>query len=156
MDPTITVLENRGLIRILADTRTEHDTNEIYGGEYPGASLYTTRDYLDRNAATAQRLVNAIVRALHWIGERTPETIASSLPESFLGSERELYTKSLASSFAVFSPDGRFSESAPAKVLHVLSLFDESVKSRRVDLSRTYTNTLVERANDAADQQGQR
>lgn len=150
MDPTITVLESRALIKILADTRTEHDTNQIYGGEYPGASLYTTREYLDRNPATAQRLVNAIVRALRWIGERTPDQIASTLPESYLGSEGGLYARSLAKSFAVFSPDGRFSESAPAKVLQVLSLFDEGVEPGKVDLSRTYTNSLVERAKQAS------
>jgi NitT/TauT family transport system substrate-binding protein len=147
MDPMITVLESRGLVSLLVDTRTERGTNEVYGGEYPGASLYTTQDFIERHPATAQRLVTAIIKALRWIHGRTPEQIASSLPESYFVGSRDLYLKGLASSSGMFSPDGRFSETAPPKVLNVLSQFDESVAHATIDLSKTYTNRFVDEAN---------
>jgi NitT/TauT family transport system substrate-binding protein len=48
----------------------------------------------------------------------------------------------------MFSPDGRFSESAPPRVLAVLSMFDEQVAQARIDLSKTYTNRSVKQAAD--------
>ena len=146
MDPMITVLEARGLIRLLVDTRTERGTNEVYGGEYPGASLYTTGEFIDRYPTTAQRLVTAIIKALRWIHDRTPEQVAAGLPESYFAGNRELYLKGLTSSREMFSLDGRFSETAPPKVLNVLSQFDESVARATIDLSKTYTNRFVDEA----------
>jgi NitT/TauT family transport system substrate-binding protein len=46
----------------------------------------------------------------------------------------------------MYSPDGRFPESAPAKVLKVLSLFDQQVAGARIDLEKTYTNRFVDEA----------
>src|SRR3977135_4452661 len=42
-DPAVTVMQsNHSDLRILADTRTQKDTLEMFGGEYPGGSLYAT------------------------------------------------------------------------------------------------------------------
>ncbi|HEU4390493.1 MAG TPA: ABC transporter substrate-binding protein [Blastocatellia bacterium] len=146
MDPMITVLEARGLIRLLVDTRTERGTNEVFGGEYPGASLYTTQEFIEQRPSSALRLVMAIIKALRWIHGRKPEQIAAGLPESLFVGNRELYLKGLVSSREMFSPDGRFSETAPPKVLNVLSQFDESVAHATIDVSKTYTNRFVEEA----------
>src|SRR5690242_16005992 len=37
VDPVISVLESENLIRIVADTRTEQGTRQVYGGLYPAA-----------------------------------------------------------------------------------------------------------------------
>lgn len=145
MDPTITVLQERGLIRLLADTRTEHDAVTVFGGEYPGASLYTSRSFIERRLVATQRLVNAIVRALRWMQGKTPEEIAESLPEYYFAGDRSIYVKGLAASLEMFSADGRFSEMSPKRAFEVLSMFDESVARGRIDLTRTYTNELVDR-----------
>jgi NitT/TauT family transport system substrate-binding protein len=146
LDPMITALDTRGLIKILADTRTEKGTLEIYGGQYPGSSLYTTRDFIERFPRTAQALVNAIVRGLRWIQSKTAEEIARAVPESYFAGGREIYLKALDASLALFSPDGRFSQEGAKKAAEVLALFDDAVAKAKIDLSKTFTNRFVEAA----------
>ncbi len=146
LDPMITVLESRGLIKIIADTRTEKETREIYGGEYPGSVLYASRDFIARHPITTQRLVNAIIKALRWMHGKSAEEIATAIPPAFFASNKELYLKGLTNSLGTFSPDGRFSETAPARVLEVLARFDENVSKAKIDLSKTYTNHFAENA----------
>jgi NitT/TauT family transport system substrate-binding protein len=146
LDPMITALDIRGLIKILVDTRTEKGTMETYGGPYPGSSLYTTRDFIERYPRTAQALVNAIVKGLRWIRGKTAEEIALQVPESYFAGSREIYLKALASSLDLFSPDGRFSEEGAKKAAEVLAMFDDSVARANIDLSKTFTNRFVDQA----------
>jgi NitT/TauT family transport system substrate-binding protein len=46
----------------------------------------------------------------------------------------------------MYSPDGRFVPGAVETAYQVLKVFDPSVASATVDLSKTYTGTFVERA----------
>jgi NitT/TauT family transport system substrate-binding protein len=46
----------------------------------------------------------------------------------------------------MYSPDGRFVPGAVETAYEVLKLFDPSVAGARVDLSKTYTTTFVEKA----------
>jgi NitT/TauT family transport system substrate-binding protein len=146
VEPAITLLEERGLLKVLADTRTTKGTREVLGGEYPAAVLYTTRAWLDKNPETAQKLVNAMVRGLKWMQGKTPEEIAAVLPEEYFLGDRALYLKVLKNSLEAFSPNGRFSDTAPLRPLTVLSAFDPNVARARIDLKRTYTNAFVDRA----------
>lgn len=144
VEPTITVLDSRGLIKIMADTRTEEGTKAVYGGEYPFVVLYTHRDFIERYPETTQRVVNAMIKGLRWMQGKSPEDIAQVLPESYFAGDKNLYLEALAHSLAMFTTDGHFSETAPQRALAVLSLFDEQVAQARVDLSRTYTNQFVD------------
>jgi NitT/TauT family transport system substrate-binding protein len=65
LDPAITLLQgkNKGL-KILSDTRTQHDTLEVFGGEYPGGALYTRADWIAKHAQETQALTNAMVATL--------------------------------------------------------------------------------------------
>ena len=146
VEPAITLLEERGLLKVLADTRSTKGTREVLGGEYPAAVLYTTRAWLDKNPETAQKLVNAMVRGLKWMQGKTPEEIAAVLPEEYFLGDRALYLKVLKNSLESFSPNGRFSDTAPLRPLTVLSAFDPNVARARIDLKRTYTNAFVDRA----------
>lgn len=145
IDPAITLLEERRLLRVLADTRSPEETRAVLGGEYPAAVLYTTRAWLDKNPDTAQRLVNAMVRGLRWLKGKTPEEVARVLPEEYFLGERALYLRVLAKSLPMFSPTGRFRETAVLRPLTVLSLFDEKVARAQIDLKKTYTNAFVDR-----------
>ena len=143
MDPAATVLESRGLFKILADTRTAEDTLKVYGGSYPGASVYTTREFIDQRPTTALKLARAFTRALEWMKGKNAEEIAEALPDSYFGGDRQLYLNGIARSIQMFSPDGRFEPADSATVHEVLSLFDEVVRSTKIDLTRTYTNRFV-------------
>lgn len=146
VDPAITQLETRGLIRILADTRTPEGSRAAFGGEYPAAVLYTYRSFTEQNPETTQRLVNAIVKGLRWMQGKTPEQVAALLPEEYFLGDRQLYMNVLTRSLQMFSPTGRFSPGAPDRAYKVLSMFDEKVAQANIDLSRTFTNRFVDRA----------
>ena len=68
LDPAITQLQGRNKdLRILVDTRTQKDTLDVFGGEYPGGALYTRADWIEKNPKVAQALTTAIVNTLKWI-----------------------------------------------------------------------------------------
>src|SRR5215203_3521186 len=47
LDPAVTLLQGKYKdIKILSDTRTQHDTLAVFGGEYPGGALYTRSDWV--------------------------------------------------------------------------------------------------------------
>ena len=45
LDPAVTLLQGKNKdLKILSDTRTQKDTLDVFGGEYPGGALYTKAD----------------------------------------------------------------------------------------------------------------
>src|SRR5919204_1524402 len=67
LDPMMTKLELDGQIKVVADTRSEEGTRAIFGGSNPAAVLYVKQDFIDKNPATAQALVNAFYKTLQWL-----------------------------------------------------------------------------------------
>ena len=50
LDPAVTLLQGKYKdLRILSDTRTQKDTVDVFGGEYPGGALYTRADWIEKN-----------------------------------------------------------------------------------------------------------
>src|SRR5215211_363325 len=65
LDPSVTVLQGEYKdLKILADTRTQKDTLDVFGGEYPGGSLYTRSDWIKTHEKEVQALTTAIVNTL--------------------------------------------------------------------------------------------
>src|SRR6201998_629489 len=68
LDPSVTVLQGSHKdLKILADTRTQKDTLEMFGGEYPGGALYSTAAWVASHENAVQALTNAIVATLGWV-----------------------------------------------------------------------------------------
>jgi len=62
LDPSVTVLQgSHPDLRILSDTRTQKDTLDVFGGEYPGGALYSTTAWVASHDKEVQALTNAIV-----------------------------------------------------------------------------------------------
>ena len=91
LDPMITKLEQDGDIKIVADSRTEEGTRAIFGGSNPAAVLYVKQDFIDKNPATVQALVNAFYKTLKWLEKATPEQIAATVPEDYYLGDKALY-----------------------------------------------------------------
>ncbi|MCA0320739.1 MAG: ABC transporter substrate-binding protein, partial [Proteobacteria bacterium] len=88
LDPAVTVLQNRNKdLKILSDTRTQHDTLEVFGGEYPGGALYTKASWIEAHPKETQALANAIVATLKWIHTHTPEEIMAKMPPELVGAD---------------------------------------------------------------------
>jgi NitT/TauT family transport system substrate-binding protein len=145
-DPSISMLTSENLIKIVADTRTPEGTRQVYGGLYPAAVLYMPPAFAEKNPRTVQALVNAFVRALKWIETHSAEDIVKVMPEEYALGDKAVYTRSIAASKAMYSPDGRFSREGAETALKVLAEFDAAVKDATIPLDRTYTNTFVEKA----------
>ncbi len=147
IDPAITILESRYPdLTILDDTRTQQDTLDVFGGEYPGGALYARTDWLAKNEATVQALTNAMVATLDWMESHTPEEIMAQLPDEIVGPDKALYLAALKHSMPMFSTTGLMDPKGAEAVLAVFSQSVPEVAAAHIDLSKTYTNRFVEAA----------
>ena len=146
VDPVIAVLESQNLIRIVADTRSESGTREIFGGPYPAAALYAQPAFVAKNPRTLQALANAFVRGLQWMQSHSAEEIAAVMPEEYALGDKALYIQSIKNSLPMYSPDGRFSREGAETAAKVLKEFDAEVGNARIDVAATYTDAFVEKA----------
>jgi len=142
-DPIATLIVQRGLGQVLVDTRTPEGAQTMFGGSYPFACLYAMQPFLERNADTVQRLVNAQLSTLRWIRDSSAEQIVDALPASSRIDDRALNIQVVEASKPLFSTTGLFG--ADTRIpLEVLRSFDDKVKAASIDLSATFTNRFVE------------
>jgi NitT/TauT family transport system substrate-binding protein len=147
LDPTVTVLKGRhNGLKILSDTRTQDDTLSVFGGEYPGGSLYTRVDWIAKHEKETQALANAILATLNWIHSHTPEEIMAKMPPDLVGPDKALYLAALKNTIPMYSTTGRMDPKGAAAVLAVFSQSSPDVAKANIDLSKTYTNRFVEQA----------
>jgi NitT/TauT family transport system substrate-binding protein len=147
LDPAITLLQdkNKGLV-ILSDTRTQHDTLEVFGGEYPGGALYTRADWIAAHPKETQALTQAMLNTLKWIHTHTPEEIMAKMPDEYVGADKALYLAALKNTLPMYSENGRMDPKGAKAVLDVFSQSSPDVAKANVDLSKTYTNRFIEAA----------
>ncbi|HWW99387.1 ABC transporter substrate-binding protein [Collimonas sp.] len=146
LDPLITMLQQDNEIRIISDTRTLKDTNAVFGGPMPAATLYASADFIKKYPNTTQALTNAMVRALKWLQKATPADVAKVVPESYQLGDRALYLDAFNKMREALSPDGMIPEEGPKVALHTLEAFDPELAGKNIDLSQTYTNEFVKKA----------
>lgn len=142
-EPVMTQLEQKGDIRIIADTRTLKGAFDVFGGPMPMACLYASADFAQKNPHTVQALTNAVVHSLKWLQTAGPGDIIKTVPEAYLLGDRALYLAAFNKMRDVISPNGLMPEEGPGTVLRVLSAFDPSIKTGSIDLGRTYSNLFA-------------
>jgi NitT/TauT family transport system substrate-binding protein len=147
LDPSVTVLQgrNKGL-RILSDTRTQHDTLGVFGGEYPGGALYTRADWIASHEKEVQAMTNAIIATLKWIHSHSPEEIADKMPPEYVGKDKAGYIAALKNTIPMFSETGRMDPKGAQAVLAVFSQGSPDVAKANIDVTKTYTNKFVDEA----------
>ena len=147
LDPSVTVLQGAYKdLKILADTRTQKDTLEVFGGEYPGGALYSTLAWVKGHEKETQALTNAILNTLAWIHSHTPEEIMAKMPEELVGKDKELYLAALKNTIPMYSQTGKMDPKGADAVLAVFSEGSPEVAKAGIDVSKTYTNAFVEKA----------
>jgi NitT/TauT family transport system substrate-binding protein len=147
-DPVMTMLEQKGDVKIVTDTRTLKGTNEVFGGLMPAACLYAHTEFVQKNPKTCQALANAIVHGLKWLQTAGPSDIIKTVPESYLLGDRGLYLASFNQIREAISLDGVLPDDGPRTALKALASFDHSIKADKIDLSKTYTNEFARRAKE--------
>ena len=145
-DPAMTMLEQKGEVKIISDTRTLKGTAELFGGLMPSACLYAPSEFVDKNAKTCQALVHAIVHSLKWLQTAGPGDIINNLPESYLLGDRGLYLASFNKIRESISPDGMLPDEALSTALRALVQIDPALRLARIDVAKAYTNDFVRKA----------
>ncbi len=147
LDPAVTVLAGKYKdLKILSDTRSEKDTLAVFGGQYPGGALYTKAEWIAAHPKEVQGMTNAIVNTLKWIHSHSAEEITAKMPPEFT-KDKALYTAALKNTMAMYSDTGRMDPKGAAAVLAVFSKSSPAVAKANIDLSKTYTNDFVDKAN---------
>jgi len=145
LDPSITVLQgDYPDLRILSDTRTQKDTLAVFGGEYPGGSLYSTTAWVASHDKEVQALTTAIVNTLAWIHSHSAEEIMAKMPDEIVGKNKELYLAALKNTIPMYSETGKMDPKGADAVLAVFSEGSPEVAKANIDVTKTYTNKYVE------------
>ena len=80
----ISQLESDGTIVPVLDTRTARGMQDVYGGAYAAGCIYVPVEFAKKYPNTAQAIVNAMVRALRFIQQSTPDQIVAAVPSGLL------------------------------------------------------------------------
>jgi len=147
LDPSVTVLQgSHPDLRILADTRTQKDTLDMFGGEYPGGALYSTAPWVASHEKEVQGLTNAILNTLAWIHSHSAEEIMAKMPPEMVGKDKAGYLAALKNTIPMYSETGRMDPKGADAVLAVFSESSPEVAKANVDVSKTFTNKFVDQA----------
>jgi NitT/TauT family transport system substrate-binding protein len=143
-DPTIAEMLKTGDAKVLVDLRTEAGARESLGGLYPAASLYVSNGWADSHKAEATKLAHAFAKTMHYIATHSAEDIADKMPRDYYGNDKALYVQALKASMPMFTADAKMPAGGPETVLKVLATYKPLVKSKNIDLAKTYTNAFVD------------
>ena len=145
-DPVMTMLEQKGDVKIISDTRSLRGSLDLFGGSMPSACLYASSEFVLKNPTTCQALTHAIVHSLKWLQTAGPGDIIKVVPDSYLLGDRALYLASFNKIRQCFSLDGFLPEDGPLTALKALSRFDSTLQQAKIDISKTYTNVFAMRS----------
>jgi NitT/TauT family transport system substrate-binding protein len=145
-DPLMTVLEQKGDIKVIHDARSLKGTSELFGGVIPSACLYAPLEFTQKHPQTCQALTNAIVHSLKWLQTAGPGDIINTVPASYLLGDRALYLAAFNKMRESISLDGMVPDQGALAALRVLGRYDASLLAANADVGRSYTNEFVRRA----------
>ena len=94
-------------------------------------------------ALMESREVLRMVTMRSTIHTHTAEEIAEKVPRDYNGNDKALYIEALRASVPMFTTDARMPDGGPENVLKVLATYKPQVRSKNIDLSKTFTNAFV-------------
>jgi len=151
LDPAVTVLQNKHKdLTLLSDTRTQKDTEKVFGGDYPGGAFYTRPEWLKSHAKEAQALTNAMVATLKWIHSHSAKEIMDKMPPNLVGADKASYLAALKNTIPMYSTTGLMDPKGAQAVLDVFKIGSPDVAKANIDVTKTYTNAFVKKADQAA------
>ena len=145
LDPVIATLEANGDAVAVVDTRTAKGMHEVYGDAYAAGCIYAPVDFAKKYPNTAQAIVNAMVRALRFIQQSTPEQIVAVVPPEYY-TDKALYTAALKANLETYRHDGSISLAAAQGVYKDLKTFDPGLQNATVDLAKTLDMAFAQKA----------
>jgi NitT/TauT family transport system substrate-binding protein len=107
-------------------------------------------DYVDSHPETVQKLANAFVRTLGYIGSHSGAEIAAQMPADYASGSGGpgTYAAAIDASKGMFGTTGVMDADGATNVLRVLGDFNPNIKGQAdsIDLKKTYTTQFAEQA----------
>jgi NitT/TauT family transport system substrate-binding protein len=130
-------------LTILADTRTEEGTRQLFGeAKFPWATLIAREAWLQSDPETARRFVRAVKKAMQWIETHSAEEVRATIPEALRMPDVDADLKSIRLFQQTMTPDG-ISPGDPEIVRKFLAVSDERVRASHLDLSKICTKEFA-------------
>jgi len=142
-DPLITQLIHDGDVVPIVDTRTAEGMNYAYGGYLAASSVLASPKFLSQNPAAAKAFAGAIARTMKWLKTATPEQVAATVPQAYLGTNPALYREAVQSAKATFTADGAIPSEAAENTYKVLSTHGPLLGVKDINVAAAYDNTFV-------------
>lgn len=142
-DPVIHYLEQKGEVRILADTRTLETSRRMFGGPMVSACLFAKDEFLKKRPDTAYILAHGIFRALKWLKTAGPTDILKTIPSAYWMGDRALYLSALDKVRESYSIDGAFAMEALETTWRARANRVTTDRANWTTLSQSFTNDFV-------------
>ncbi len=142
-EATASLMEEKGLIKVLVDARTRSGTEAVFGGPIPTSVLYAKASFVHDYPQTTQALANAIIKAGKWLHEATPEAVAQLVPPSYIAGDRAVYLSALAKVKDGYSTNGILNAEGARDMVAALAAFDPKISPAQINLDDTYTNQFA-------------
>lgn len=144
-EPATTVISKQLTgVRMLFDTRTPEGAKELFGSDYPAATLYAMKDWIDSHAKEAQALTDAIIETLAFMETNTPQQVVDKMPPEIQGTNKALYLELFTNMSHIFAKGGRFTEGGVKTCIDVLGSGIPEVAAANIKPEQLYTNRFVD------------
>jgi NitT/TauT family transport system substrate-binding protein len=146
--PTVTAMESQGVAESAIDLATTDGANKAVGGNWPAASIIAKKEWVDANKDTVQKVVNALVKTMHWIATHSAQDIADKLPSDYVQNKnitKADYVKALTADKAQFLPDGLMPAGGPKTIADMFTTLGKDVS--KIKYTDTFDNSFAIKAN---------
>jgi NitT/TauT family transport system substrate-binding protein len=80
---------------------------------------------------------------MKWLKAATPEQVAATVPQAYLGGNPDLYKEAVQSAKATFTADGAVPAEAAENTYKVLSTYGPLAGVKEINVTAAYDNTFV-------------
>lgn len=142
--PYSTQLVNAGEAQVLLDLCQPAAAQAAFGGGMPFTGLLTRADVIAERPDVAQRVVNALVKAQHFVTTHTVDEIIATLPADAIGNDAASYGEALAATLPAFSQAGGIVDPTELeRFLRLHKTFGTITDDTEVNLDALYDNQFV-------------
>jgi NitT/TauT family transport system substrate-binding protein len=146
--PTVAAMESQGVAQSAIDLATTDGVTQALGGAWPAASIIAKKEWVDANKDTVQKVVNALVKTMHWISTHSAQDIADKLPSDYTSNKnitKADYVKALDQDKAQFLTDGLMPAGGPKTIADMFSTLGKDVS--KIKYTDTFDNSFATTAN---------
>ncbi len=148
MEPVMTMLEQKGDIRVISDARSLKGALDVFGGPMPSACMFAPARAVQNNVNTMQAMANAVVHALKWLQTAGPSDLIKAVPENYLLGDRGLYLAVFGKVRESIALDGVIPDDGVKTAIRVLRKLDPTFAPDKIELEHIYTNEFARKAKE--------